>query len=483
MLPRLFILVYWLSTFVFGFLVPAFLGGTVGLRKWYIRMVYRLFVYCDEIIKKRQHLLGLDDKLEGAEEEDEAHLRTSRRGKRKHQLSYVEEAVGGDECTPKFGFCDIAPLVMSGISTIRDDQVTSRFYASEKKLWNMLTRTSIHPVFMSHRLNIIWFASLVWRWCWLLPMRILVFTAAMFWLLAATAILLLLPRQVPWYEKCYEWMICMVFRLITHSFSAVINFHNPENKARNGGICVANHTSPLDAVILSYDNCYSMIGQRHGGFLGFTQKVLDLTSEHVWFERGESKDRQRVVDRLTRHCSSGKHHPVLIFPEGTCINNTSVMMFKKGSFEIDTVVYPVAIKYDTLYTEAFWNSSEQSILRYIAMMLTSWALVCDVWYLPPMRRLPNEDAITFANRVKALIAQKGGLVDLQWDGMIKRKKLSERIRQSLMDLERKQFFENSVLPRNISHGNLNSLNSLSAAELNTIPRNISSGKLNGILTP
>ena len=47
------------------------------------------------------------------------------------------------------------------------------------------------------------------------------------------------------------------------------------------------------------------------------------------------------------------------------------------------------------------------------MMLTSWALVCDVWYLPPMRRLPNEDAITFANRVKALIAQKGGLVDLQ----------------------------------------------------------------------
>lgn len=29
---------------------------------------------------------------------------------------------------------------------------------------------------------------------------------------------------------------------------------------------------------------------------------------------------------------------------GTCINNTSVMMFKKGSFEIDATVYPVAIK-------------------------------------------------------------------------------------------------------------------------------------------
>lgn len=30
--------------------------------------------------------------------------------------------------------------------------------------------------------------------------------------------------------------------------------------------------------------------------------------------------------------------------QGTCINNTSVMMFKKGSFEIGATVYPVAIK-------------------------------------------------------------------------------------------------------------------------------------------
>lgn len=54
------------------------------------------------------------------------------------------------------------------------------------------------------------------------------------------------------------------------------------------------------------------------------------------------------------------------------------------------------------------------------MMMTSWAIVCDVWYLPPMRKLPNEDAVQFANRVKSEIANKGGLVDLQWDGQLKR---------------------------------------------------------------
>ena len=57
---------------------------------------------------------------------------------------------------------------------------------------------------------------------------------------------------------------------------------------------------------------------------------------------------------------------------------------------------------------------------YIYLMMTSWAIVCDVWYLPPMKRRDNEDAVTFANRVKAEIASQGGLVDLMWDGNLKR---------------------------------------------------------------
>lgn len=51
-----------------------------------------------------------------------------------------------------------------------------------------------------------------------------------------------------------------------------------------------------------------------------------------------------VLCRLKKHVSDPKNPPILIFPEGTCINNTSVMQFKKGSFEVDTIIYPVAIK-------------------------------------------------------------------------------------------------------------------------------------------
>lgn len=51
-----------------------------------------------------------------------------------------------------------------------------------------------------------------------------------------------------------------------------------------------------------------------------------------------------IFCRLKKHISDPTNPPILIFPEGTCINNTSVMQFKKGSFEVGGVIYPVAIK-------------------------------------------------------------------------------------------------------------------------------------------
>lgn len=47
---------------------------------------------------------------------------------------------------------------------------------------------------------------------------------------------------------------------------------------------------------------------------------------------------------LKLHAQDKTKPPIILFPEGTCINNTSVMIFRKGSFEIANCIYPVAIK-------------------------------------------------------------------------------------------------------------------------------------------
>jgi glycerol-3-phosphate O-acyltransferase 3/4 len=70
-------------------------------------------------------------------------------------------------------------------------------------------------------------------------------------------------------------------------------------------------------------------------------------------------------------------------------------------------------------------------------MMTSWALICDVWYLPPMHRQPGESAIEFARRCQRAIARQGGLVDLGWDGNLKRTKVPQRLR----DEQRELFFQ------------------------------------------
>jgi glycerol-3-phosphate O-acyltransferase 3/4 len=54
--------------------------------------------------------------------------------------------------------------------------------------------------------------------------------------------------------------------------------------------------------------------------------------------------------------------------------------------------------------------------------MTSWAIVCDIWYLPPMHRRDNETVVDFANRVKSSIAKQADLVEVVWDGQLKRMK-------------------------------------------------------------
>ncbi|CAG0882600.1 unnamed protein product [Darwinula stevensoni] len=320
--------------------------------------------------------------------------------------------------TLHFEFGDSFDYIKAGVEAIIEDEVTKRFAAEELQAWNLLTRTNLNYEFISVKLTVLWFIGFLIRYTLLLPMRILLTCAGIFWLVTSTVVVGYFPEgELKRWMNAKVSLIC--FHILCQALSGVITFHNPENKPK-GGICVANHTSPIDVLLLACDNVYALVGQRHGGFLGVMQRALSRASSHIWFERSEMKDRSIVAAKLREHVNNPEKPPILIFPEGTCINNTSVMMFKKGSFEIGCPVYPVAIKYDPRFGDAFWNSNRDGYMKYLSMMMSSWAIVADVWYLPPMERTEGESAVNFANRVKAEIAKQGGLVDLVWDGQLKR---------------------------------------------------------------
>lgn len=319
----------------------------------------------------------------------------------------------------EFHLADATHLIARGISDIIEDEVTKRFTPEQLKTWNLLTRNNAKNYqFMSFVLGLFWLFGLLVRYTILMPLRILFTLTGLIWLLCTMPIIGILPRLLR--DRCYRVASLMAFRMLSCGITSRLDFHNRQYRAKTGDICVANHTSPLDVVLLACDNCYALVGQRHAGLLGLLEFALSRATRHVWFDRSEMRDRQLVTQRLREHITGGSSLPVLIFPEGTCINNSAVMMFRKGSFETTDRVCPVAMKYDPRFGDPFWDSSKQTYLQYLLMMMSSWAIKCDVWYLPPMERLQGESSAEFANRVKAEIAKQAGLPDLAWDGQLKR---------------------------------------------------------------
>lgn len=53
----------------------------------------------------------------------------------------------------------------------------------------------------------------------------------------------------------------IAFRIIARSCIGIINFHNKQYRPANASVCVANHTTPIDVVLLSTDNNYSLVSR------------------------------------------------------------------------------------------------------------------------------------------------------------------------------------------------------------------------------
>ncbi len=63
-------------------------------------------------------------------------------------------------------------------------------------------------------------------------------------------------------------------------------------------------------------------------------------------------------------------------------------------------------------------------------LMTSWAVVCDVYFLEPQKKGEDESAQQFAERVQRLIAERAKLQIAPWDGYLKYYTLGVKVRPS-----------------------------------------------------
>ena len=95
--------------------------------------------------------------------------------------------------------------------------------------------------------------------------------------LAGTLMIGVFPdgRLKQWFA---ERVMLSMFRILARCFSNIVTYHDLHNKPHSDGICVANHTSPIDCVVLSQDGCYSYVSRGGAFFCRASQLGIFLTA-------------------------------------------------------------------------------------------------------------------------------------------------------------------------------------------------------------
>lgn len=100
-----------------------------------------------------------------------------------------------------------------------------------------------------------------------------------------------------------------------------------------------------------------------------------------------------------------------------CTNNTRALQFRKALFECaKTPIYPIALKQDALLGDSFWGDEPYWV--HLLRVMTSWAIVYDVYYLPKMVKGEDESAALFAGRVQRAICEAAHIEALPFDGFL-----------------------------------------------------------------
>ena len=339
--------------------------------------------------------------LLAAERGDESMLRHIRDNERGRAVAYrarvASDAQAGGAAAlarppPPF-FEHTLPLVRQGFTAIVDDSFTRCFKSKKVVRWNW--NCYLFPAYC---------IGVVVRYCVLFPLRLLCLmlgfavVALLFpcvkllsnfmdtktWELAcvrgertrgaararARALALLLPvlpaalplhpahltqqtharshprRLRPPARPCPGSLVKTLATAFVMSWSGVIRIHGIRPSPRPGqpaGVFVANHSSMNDFILLLQSHPYAVVGQKHGGWVGFLQRNLLSCMNCVWFDRGADDDKRKAADVLKRHVLDVKNAvtPALIFPEGTCVNNEYVVQVRgAGRRARDSVCKP-----------------------------------------------------------------------------------------------------------------------------------------------
>eukprot|EP01026_Neomeris_dumetosa_P061472 TRINITY_DN5803_c0_g1_i10.p1 TRINITY_DN5803_c0_g1~~TRINITY_DN5803_c0_g1_i10.p1 ORF type:complete len:377 (+),score=33.26 TRINITY_DN5803_c0_g1_i10:99-1229(+) len=270
---------------------------------------------------------------------------------------------------------DISGVLTDAAEAVIDDSFWRCFKENEPDPWNW--NLYLFPL---------WCLGVLFRNFILFPLRFILLMAGIVLFFFCFFMVQLLWKEGKQKTKMERAMVRILCGVFVASWTGVIKYHGPIPSPKANCVWVANHTSMIDYVVLSARCPFAAIMQLHSGWIAFMQTKVLASLGCIWFKRTEMKDRSVVFDRMKAHVSNPNSTPLLVFPEGTCVNNEYCVMFKRGAFDLGVTVCPIAIKYNKIFVDAFWNSRRVTFGQHLIKLMRSWAVVCDVWFLEPQHK-------------------------------------------------------------------------------------------------
>ncbi|KAG0441281.1 Glycerol-3-phosphate acyltransferase 9 [Dictyocoela muelleri] len=260
----------------------------------------------------------------------------------------------------------------------------------------------------------LYIVSLFTRYIVLLPCRIVIILSVI-----PLFIMAILKGSINNDEQLISSAFLFMINVLSFCFCLRVKHKGLKRRLNMPCVFVANHTSFLDFIVLSsHKFCHAGVAEDHGGIFGWIYNGILKANGSIAFKRSEKTDKELVKEKIKEHVNKQKV-PLLIFPEGTCVNNKYSVMYQKGAFDLGVPVCPVAIRYSKRIIDPYWNRRRFGFIRMILYYLTRWFVEVEVTWLDPTEIRPNEEPEDFARRVKSSISRTAHLINTQWNGYLK----------------------------------------------------------------
>lgn len=176
-------------------------------------------------------------------------------------------------------------------------------------------------------------------------------------------------------------------------------------------ICVAPHTAFYDSICVILFGPSAVVAKYETASLPFFGKLIDY-AQPIYVCREDPNSRQTTIKEIIERANSKEDWPqILIFPEGTCTNRTSLIQFKPGAFYPGVPIQPVLVRYPNKVDTVTWTWEGPDALQLLWRTLTQFHTFCEIEFLPVYQPSEEEkkDPKLYARNVRNLMARELGI--------------------------------------------------------------------------